>query len=229
MQKIIAVIPARGGSKGIPKKNLCIINGKPLLVHTIEHAIKTKAISGVYVSTDDQEIAEIALLSGAQVTWRPAEISTDIATSESALINVLDHYVSIEKNDPDIVVFLQATSPIRHLDDIANAIELFNIHNADSLFSASLVHGFIWRTDSIFPVPINYDPLIRQRRQEINEKILEENGSIYIFKPWVLRKFHSRLGGKIIYYSMPRISSIQIDEPEDIELVESLFAIQNSK
>jgi len=111
MKAILALIPARGGSKGIPHKNIRLLNGKPLIAYTIEQAQQTPAITRVVVSTDDAEIAGVAQKYGAEVVWRPAGLSGDTATSESALLHALDHLRDTEGYEPDLVVFLQATSP----------------------------------------------------------------------------------------------------------------------
>ena len=223
---VLALIPARGGSKGIPRKNVRLLAGKPLLGYTVEAALSTPAIDRVVVSTDDVEIADVAQAYGAEVIWRPAEISGDTATSESALLHALDHLRDTEGYEPDLVVFLQATSPMRRPDDIQNAIETLHREQADSLFSACPVHGFIWRSTSQSVEPVNYNPLDRPLRQELDETILEENGSIYIFKPWVIRKYNSRLGGKIATYRMDRLDSFQVDGPDDLRLMEQLLTIR---
>ena len=222
---ILCIIPARGGSKGIPRKNVQLLGGKPLLAYSIECARGTPSISRVVVSTDDSEIAAVAKEYGAEVIWRPAEISGDTASSESALIHVLDYLRDTEGYEPDLVVFLQATSPLRKPDDIQNAIEKLQREGADSLFSACPLHGFVWRKEGGRFVSLNYDYRRRPRRQDAPEDLIE-NGSIYIFKPWVLRKFNNRLGGKITVYYMDVLDSFQIDEPADLELVEKLLAIR---
>jgi len=221
----VCIIPARGGSKGIQHKNIQIIAGKPLLAYTIEQAKQTPAIARVIVSTDDSKIASVAKEYGAEVIWRPAEISGDTASSESALIHVLDYLRDTEGYEPDLVVFLQATSPLRKPDDIQNAIEKLQREGADSLFSACPLQGFVWRKEGGRFISLNYDYRRRPRRQDAPEDLIE-NGSIYIFKPWVLRKFNNRLGGKITVYYMDVLDSFQIDEPADLELVEKLLAIR---
>src|SRR3954467_12096692 len=113
MSGVLAIIPARGGSKGIPRKNVRPFLGKPLLAHTIEHARLAPSVTRVVVSTDDAEIAAIAGRHGAEVVTRPADISGDVAGSEAALRHVLDHLEAAERYEPDLVVFLQATSPLR--------------------------------------------------------------------------------------------------------------------
>lgn len=121
--EILTIIPARGGSKGIPRKNARPLAGKPLIAHTIEHAWQARSVSRVVVSTDYPEIAAVAQRYGAKVVWRPAEISGDTATSESALLHVLNYLRDREGYEPDLVVSLQATSPLRQPDDIQNTIE----------------------------------------------------------------------------------------------------------
>jgi YrbI family 3-deoxy-D-manno-octulosonate 8-phosphate phosphatase len=225
---VVCIIPARGGSKVIPEKNIQPIAGKPLLAYSIEHAKQTPAITRVIISTDDPEIAAVAKEYGAEVIWRPAEISSDTATSESALLHVLDYLRDIESYEPDLVVFLQATSPLRQPNDIQNAIELLQREGADSLFSACRLHGLVWRREDNKLKSLSYDYRSRKRRQESPEDIVE-NGSIYIFRPWVLRKFNNRLGGKIAVYYMNVLDSFQIDEPEDLELIEQLLILRQPR
>lgn len=219
---ILAIIPARGGSKGIPKKNIKPILGKPLLAYSIEQAWATLAISRVIVSTDSTDIADVAKQYKAEVVLRPAEISGDKASSESALLHVLDHLRETEQYEPDLVVFLQATSPMRQPDDIQNAIETLQRENADSLPSVAPFHGFLWRRTTEGVQSFSYDYQNRQMRQEAPEDFVE-NGSIYIFKPEILRKTNNRLGGKIAVYPMRPIDSFQIDEPDDLDLIETLM------
>ena len=222
--KIISIIPARGGSKGIPRKNVRHLAGKPLILHTLLHAIQTPSLERNIVSTDDPEIAAISKQVGVEVIQRPKEISGDTATSESVLHHVLDHLQESEGYGPDLVVFLQATSPLRNPQDIQSAIDTLQREQADSLFSASRVHGFVWRSTADTLSAITYDPSQRQRRQDFVETIWEENGSIYIFKPKVLKKHNNRLGGKIAVYPMDSLDSFQVDEPHDLELIETIMA-----
>lgn len=226
--EILAIIPARGGSKGIPHKNIRLIAGKPLLAHTVEDARQTLAITRLIVSTDDSEIAAVARQYGAEVVWRPEEISGDTATSESALLHTLDHLRNSESYEPDLVVFLQATSPLRQPDDIQNAIETLHSEQADSLFSACPLHGFVWRKEGSQLSSLTYDYRNRQRRQDAPEDLVE-NGSIYVFKPWVLRQFGNRLGGKIAVYRMRVLDSFQVDEPADLELIEQLITLRQPR
>jgi CMP-N,N'-diacetyllegionaminic acid synthase len=223
-----AVIPARGGSKGIPRKNIRPLAGRPLLVHSIEAALEAPAVDRVVVSTDDREIASVAEHHGAEVVWRPAEISGDAASSESALLHALDSAQDREGHDPDLVVFLQATSPLRRPGDVQRAIDLLRSENADSLFSAFRPSGFLWRVANGDLSPVNYDPANRPRRQELTEEIVIENGSIYVFKPWVLRQTGSRLGGRIVAYMMGALHSFELDEPDDWDLLERLSTLRET-
>lgn len=223
----VCIIPARGGSKGIPRKNIRTLLGKPLLAYSIEQALQTQSISRVIVSTDSHEIADVAKKYGAEVTWRPAEISGDTASSESALLHALDHLHDELAYDPDLVVFLQATSPLRRPDDIQRAIDLLEREEADSLLSVGPLHGFVWRKsrgkDDLRAY--SYDYKNRMRRQDAPIDLVE-NGSIYVFKPWVLRTHHNRLGGKIVAYEMSHLTSFQIDDPEDLVLMEQLLTLR---
>jgi YrbI family 3-deoxy-D-manno-octulosonate 8-phosphate phosphatase len=223
--EVLAIIPARGGSKGVLRKNVRPLAGTPLVVYSIRQALAAPAVTRVVVSTDDDEIAAVARKAGADVVRRPPEISGDTASSESALLHVLDHLARRETYAPDLVVFLQATSPLRGPDDIQAAVETLRREQADSLLSACRIEGFVWAASDKALRPLTYDPTSRPRRQEIRETCFEENGSIYVFKPQILRRHNSRLGGRIALYEMPRLRSFQVDEPADLDLMEKLVAL----
>lgn len=223
---VLAIIPARGGSKGVPRKNIRPLAGIPLIAHTIMQARQAQTVQRVIVSTDDAEIGTTAEQYGAEVIWRPGEISGDTASSESALLHVLEHVWAIEQHDPDLVVFLQCTSPIRRLDDIDNAVMMLRQSRADSLLSVVRTHAFLWGIADNKPHPLNYDYRSRPRRQERSPEFIE-NGSIYVFRPWVLRQHANRLGGTIVLYEMEADSAIDIDAERDFELCEWLLAHGN--
>ena len=220
--KVLAIVPARGGSKAIPGKNLVPLAGKPLIAYTVEQARKASSVSRVVVSTDSEEIAKAAHAHGAEVVPRPAELAGDTASSEAALIHCLGVLKEREGYEPDLVVFLQATSPLRRASQIDEAVATLQREDADSLFSCGPTHGFIWRRAEGGVVPLNYDPRLRPRRQEAPEDLVE-NGSIYVFKPWVLRELGCRLGGTIAVFRMAALDSLQVDEPDDIPVVEFLL------
>ncbi len=227
-RRILALIPARGGSKGIPGKNLVALGGKPLLAYTVEQALATPAIDRVVVSTDDDVIARCVERYGAEVVRRPADLASDTASSEAALTHALDELRERDAYEPDLVVFLQVTSPLRRDHDIQDAIEALDTQDADALFSGGPTHGFLWRQRGRDLKALSYDFLNRPRRQDIGEDFVE-NGSIYIFKPLILRRFNNRLGGKIAVYPMHPLDSFQIDEPADLELFEQLLELRGVK
>lgn len=215
---VLAIIPARGGSERIPDKNMLPLAGIPIVAHSILHARHSQMVDEVIVSTEDEEIKRVALEYGAEVIDRPEDLAGPTATSESALIHVLDERVKQGKKDPDLVVFLQCTSPVRNLDDIDNAINQLLDENADSLFSAARNFALIWSQTSSGPKAINYDHLTRKREQEM-EVQYRENGSIYVTKTEVLRKENNRLGGTIAVYEMDEFHSFQVDTKKQVDLV----------
>ena len=215
---ILCIIPARGGSQGLPKKNIAMLAGRPLLAHSIDHAFATPyspGIKEVVVSTDSAEIAEVAELWGARVVMRPPELSGPDSPSEDALRHVLKNI----DYRPDIVVFLQATNPLRSPIHIAQAISLVDSGIFSSVLSAVRLHQFVWVKEDTEAVSLNYDPKgNRPMRQDVSEFV--ENGSIYAFQTGVLEMYGTRLGGKIGIVEMPRWSRFEIDTPEDLELCE---------
>ncbi|MEG4838603.1 acylneuraminate cytidylyltransferase family protein [Microcoleus sp. B9-D4] len=223
---IVSIVPCRGGSKGIPRKNVLSLAGKPLIFYSIEQSKQSSHADRTIISTDDQEIATVAKSYGAEVIVRPAEISGDTASSELALIHALDYLKDTENYEPDLVVFLQCTSPLRKDDDIDKAIIQFQQEQADSLLSVSPGHSFLWEQIDGVARSINYDYRNRPRRQEMNPQF-RENGSIYIFKPWVLREYNNRLGGKISLYVMAE-PCVDIDSMLDFEIAEFLLTKQHT-
>jgi N-acylneuraminate cytidylyltransferase len=185
-------------------------------------AKEAKLIDKVYVSTDAPEIAEVSRKYGAEAIYRPDELATDTATSESALVHALSE---IENTGvfPDLVVFLQCTSPIRTGADIDCAITQLKAENADSLLSVSPSHKFIWEEVNGIAKSVNYDYRHRQRRQDMKPQYVE-NGSIYIFKPWVLKNLGNRLGGKIAMFLMNQVASWEIDSITDFKTVDLLLS-----
>lgn len=212
----------------MPRKNLLPLRGKPLLAHTIEHAKRSTLVNRIIVSTDDNEISDVAIQYGAEVIKRPPELSGDTASSEVALIHVVDWLAEKEKYAPDILVFLQCTSPIRNENDIDNAITVLLENNADSLFSACRFNKYIWQVRHGEASPINYDYRHRWREQDFPHQVLE-NGSIFVLKTGILKELGNRLGGKIVVYEMDELSSIQIDSDEDIMLCNCIMDMREKE
>ena len=178
----LAVIPARGGSKGIARKNLCCVSGKPLIAHAVENALAAKLVDRVIVSTDDEQIASVARACGADIVDRPQNISGDQATSESVVLHALDTLLEETGQDPEITLLIQCTSPLMKSEDIDGAIFQINEHGADSSFTAVKFHHFLWRQDDAHGMTgINHDESIRQRRQDISPEYLE-TGAVYAMR-----------------------------------------------
>ncbi len=221
----IVVVPARGGSQRIPRKNLLPLRGRPLVVHTVEQALDASSIDAVVVSTDDAEIARVAREAGAEVVIRPQELATAEASTESALLHVLQDLETRGEPEPELVVLLQCTSPIRRPGDIDAAVATLRTNGADSAFSACRDLGLFWTVCGDHPRPINYDPLERKREQDMAPQF-RENGSIFVFKTSALKSSGSRISGRVAIYEMDMVSSFQIDTPEDVELIERVMASQ---
>lgn len=218
-KKIIAVILARGGSKGIPRKNVLPVGGIPLVARSILAVKKALGISGVYVSTDDEEIAAVAREYGAEVVIRPAELASDTASSEGALL----HFAEVVP--ADAYVFIQCTSPFTTTEDFAHGIELFNQPEIDSVLAVTEDHGgflcggFTWDEDG---KSVNYDYMHRPRRQDM-KKTYRENGAFYIMSRTGLLEHKNRLHGRVGLAHVSRLRSFEIDEPEDMSLAENHF------
>jgi CMP-N,N'-diacetyllegionaminic acid synthase len=219
---IACIIPARGGSKGLPNKNILNFCGQPLISWSITQALATPSINcGVYVSSDAKEILNISESYGASPIQRPDTLATDTATSESALIHACDYISSLHKLDA--VVFLQATSPLRASDDIQNGMDTFFSNQYDALFSSTeLEDFFIWTNKKQGLQSFNYDYKNRKRRQDVTSQYVE-NGSFYIYKPELMAKHNNRLCGKIGQYIMKPWSIHEIDNSDDLDLCEFLF------
>jgi CMP-N,N'-diacetyllegionaminic acid synthase len=223
MKNNVAIILARGGSKGIPRKNLKNFCGKPLIAWSIEQAKTAKNISSVWLSSDDEKILSLGRKYGIEVVKRPKSLCGNFSTAEDGYLHAIN---KIQKNKKkiDLVIGLQATSPIRESLDIDNAIKKFYKFNYDSMISASPIGDFfIWgKNKKGIWNSINYDHMHRPRRQEFPEQY-EENGSFYMFKPEILLKYNNRLGGKIGISEMEYWKHFEIDEPEDIFLCEVIM------
>lgn len=219
----VAVVLARGGSQGIPGKNLKNFCGRPLVAWTVAHARDAAHIDSVWISSDDPEILAVGQEYGAQVIERPADISDSAASSESGWLHALD---TLEGQGVNVtrMVAPQCTSPVRTPADFDGALELFESEGLDSLFSATSIPDFnIWRPQPDGSLDsYTYDYRRRERRQEKGEQFLE-NGSFWIFTPDILRSTANRMGGKIGIWRMEFWKSFQIDEPEDLRFCEVLM------
>jgi CMP-N,N'-diacetyllegionaminic acid synthase len=221
--KTVAIVLARGGSKGIPSKNIVDFCGKPLLAWTINQCNNSTLVDEVWVSSDSEEILKIAESFNCKTLMRPEEYSTDIASSEEAWKHALDF---IEDNfyEVDLVVAPQVTSPLRQSSDIDRAIEAFYNGNFDSMFSACVAGDlFFWKENAEGMLEANnYDYKNRQRRQDI-EPIYIENGSFYLFSPNSLNRYKNRFGNKIGKYVMESWKMFEIDNYDDLKVCSALM------
>jgi N-acylneuraminate cytidylyltransferase len=228
-QQNIAIIPARGGSKGIPGKNIKSLCGQPLLGWTISAAQAARYVHRVFVSTDDARIAEIARRYGAEVIIRPGELATDTATSESALLHALEHLSATESYKPELLVFLQCTSPLTQAEDIDGTVEALRRENADSALTAVPFHGFLWKHSAPQGdaaqqdvVGVNHDKRVRPRRQDREEQFLED-GAVYVMRTAGFLQSRHRFFGKTTIHVSPAGRSLEIDEPHDWILAEHVM------
>ena len=220
--KTICIIPARGGSKGIPQKNIIDFNGNPLISYSIKQALACNSIASVYVTSDCKNILEISRKYGAKTILRPKKISLDNSSSEEAII----HAISKIKEDFDTVVFLQPTSPIRTPEDIEKGLKTFRKEKLDSIFSVSKTEDcFIWNKNSKGIKNVNHDHKNRKRRQDLTDQYIE-NGSIYIFNKLEFLKKRNRIYGKKNFFVLEKWKSFEIDSYEDLQICEIMYQLK---
>jgi N-acylneuraminate cytidylyltransferase len=205
-REVVAVIPARGGSQGVPRKNLRRVGGVPLLGRAIRSARAAVRVDRVVVSTVDAEIAAVAREWGAEVVDRPVAISGSTATSESALLHALD----VLGADDGVLVFIQATSPFIDPLDLDAAVERVLSGDSDSLFSAVESWGFVWRDGDGGAIGVNHDLRVRPRRQDREPEYLE-TGAFYVMDVAGFRRAGHRFFGRVGIAVVPEHTAIEID------------------
>ncbi len=219
--KTIIVIPAKGNSKGIKKKNLINFCGKPLLYWSIVQAKKSKFRRNIYVSSECKKILKFSKNLGVNTIKRPLSLCKDNSSSESAIKNVLDNI----NFKVDNIIFLQVTSPLRKPEDIDRAFKKLILTKSDSIFSCHKAEDYfdIWSKKGKNYIPITIDYKNRKPRQLFKETHFCQNGSIYLFKTKILKKYNNRLGGKISVYEMDEWQSLQLDDIKQKNAMEILF------
>jgi CMP-N-acetylneuraminic acid synthetase len=230
----LAIIPARGGSKGLPRKNIRLLAGKPLIVWTIEQAKKSKYSDKVIVSTEDKEIAKISKKYGAEVPFlRPKELATDSSPTIDTIIHAISWFEKREEYF-DIVVLLEPTSPLRKKDDLDNAIELFieSIDKADSLVSVSEVHlenpYIMKKIENGYVKPfIEIDENVYQRQQL--PKVYFPYGVVYLSKTDTLKRYKTFYQERTIPYFIERWQNYEIDDLYDFIVVEAILKNKSQK
>ncbi len=231
MSHVLAVIPARGGSKGIKRKNLAPVAGKPLVVHSIEHAKAAQRVTRVIVSTDDEEIAAVSRAAGAEVPFlRPPELAGDEVLDLPVFEHVLEELAGRERYAPDLVVHLRPTAPLRKTGWIDAAVELLQANQeADSVRSVSKPAQHPYR---VFRIGADgfLDPILKHehptpyllRRQDLPD-MYYYNCVIDVTRPATIREQHSMTGRRILPFVMDSDDAIDIDSPRDLVVARLLM------
>ncbi len=218
---VYGIIPARGGSKGIPGKNLRTVAGVPLIGRAVRAASESACIDRVFVTTDDDAIAEVAARAGAEIIERPAELATDTATSESALMHALDVIAERGYPDPSVVVMMQCTSPLTTAEEIDGTIALVR-NGADCAFTGARSHVFLWRLGPDGAVALNHDASHRPRRQDQDAQFTD-TGAVYAMRAEGLHTAKHRFFGRIAIYEVPLEHALEIDTVTELSFAQVLL------
>ncbi|GAB3604371.1 cytidylyltransferase domain-containing protein [Microbacterium aureliae] len=221
MSETVAIIPARGGSKGVHRKNLRRVGGVPLVARAILAAGRAAHVDRIVVSTDDPAIAAVAVEWGAEVVERPAPLAGDTAGSESALLHALG-VLEARGVDVGVIAFLQATSPFIDSDALDEAIRTVRSRRRDSVFSAVPTWGFLWRkSQGGAAAAINHDADHRPRRQDREAHYLE-TGAFYVLRAAGFRAGGHRFFGSVGVAEVPERTAIEIDTEAELEVARAL-------
>jgi len=227
--KILAIIPVRGGSKGIPQKNIRAFNGRPLIALSLEVAKQSSVVDRVIVSTESQEIADISLAHGVEVPiLRPTEMAGDKSPVIDAVIHMLDYLRDHELYEPTHLLLLQATSPLRRASDIDAAVKLYKDRGADSLVSVCRTENalYVKREDDVLE-PIVDSYRTSGNRQELPVCYKLDGSMIYLIRTDLLRETRSFFSGRLVGYEVERWRSIDLDEIEDFVVGELIHKHRN--
>lgn len=212
----VAIIPARGGSKGIIDKNLQSVRGVPLVVRAIRSCQDAFTIERVYVSTDSERIAQVADSHGARVIRRPRELATDQSSSEDALLHALDNIP-----DATTIAFIQATSPFIGFRDLDRAVKLVDSGDYDVVFSGVEHHSFRWEETEDGWQPVGHSMAHRPRRQDLPPTVIE-TGAFYVFTREGFLSAKSRFHGRVGVVEVSSRDAFEIDTPEDLQLAREI-------
>ncbi|MBM6404314.1 acylneuraminate cytidylyltransferase family protein [Phycicoccus sp. CSK15P-2] len=219
--RILCVVPARGGSKGVPRKNLRPVAGRPLIAWTVEQALAARPAMDVVVSTDDDDIAAAARQAGALVPFlRPAELARDDTPTEPVVRHAVEAARAADAA-PDAVMLLQATSPVRLPGTVSRAIAQLDATGADSLVGVVPQAPFLWADDGSGPTAA-YDVTARPRRQDLTPQTLRyrETGSLYLTRTWVYDELDNRIGGRVGLFVMDEVEGVDVDTEHDLAVAE---------
>lgn len=224
--KIAAIIPARGGSKGIPHKNIKVLNGKPLISYTINEAKKSKYLDRIIVSTEDKHIASISKAYGAEVLFmRPLEIAQDTTPGIEPIIHCINWLKENEKYNADYIICLQCTSPFRKMEQIDEALERLLNENVDSIVSvceSEVTPFWMKRIEKNRLIDFLNSTECYARRQD-TPKVYRLNGAIYAAKTEILLKYKNWYTENTIPYVMDKLTSVDIDDMIDFKFAEFLM------
>ncbi len=220
-QTVLAVIPARGGSKGVPGKNIATVGGVPLVARAVRACVRAGRVSQVVVSTDDAAIAEVARSAGAEVVLRPADIAGDTATSESAVLHAMDAHQAMTGVPADVVLLVQCTSPFITSDDIEGVTAAVTEEGADTALTVAPFHGFVWREEDRGGEGVNHSRATRPRRQDRPQDLLE-TGAAYAMRADGFRAAGHRFFGRTALVWTDPARVLEIDEPADLERARAL-------
>jgi len=222
MTDTLALIPARGGSKGVPRKNVRDLAGRPLIAYTIDAAREASSVDRTVVSTDDEQIRDAALDCGAEVPFlRPAELATDEAPTEPVIEHALRYLTETEDDEFDAVVLLQPTSPLRDSDDVDSAVEQYESADVSSLVAVSEDHSNRWRKTETGAERVNYTESVKRRQEKTPEYV--ETGAIYITDVESFLETGSIRAGDTSLYVMDERRSVDIDTEFDLWLAEQIL------
>ncbi|MFF3764746.1 cytidylyltransferase domain-containing protein [Streptomyces sp. NPDC001922] len=234
---VLAVIPARGGSKGVPAKNLAAVGGVPLVVRAVRECLASRIVTDVVVSTDDAGIAAAARGAGADVVQRPAVIAGDTATSEAAVLHAMDAHEALHGRAVGTVLLVQCTSPFLAREDIDGVAAAVAEDGADSALTVAAFHGFVWREGDGTAGPadaadgdasgVNHDKSYRPRRQDRPQDLLE-TGAAYAMDAAGFREAGHRFFGRTSLVRTDPARVLEVDDPHDLARARALAPLMDA-
>ncbi|GAQ51516.1 acylneuraminate cytidylyltransferase [Streptomyces acidiscabies] len=227
-RRVLAVIPARGGSKGVPAKNLAPVGGVPLVARAVRECLAARLVTDVVVSTDDHSIAAAAREAGAEVVLRPAVIAGDTATSEAAVLHAMDAHEAAHGAPVDVVLLVQCTSPFVSREDVEGVAAAVVEKGADTAVTVAAFHGFVWREETEGGQGVNHDKAYRPRRQDRPQDFLE-TGAAYAMNAAGFRTHNHRFFGRTELVRTDPARVLEIDDPHDLARARALAPLFDSE
>ncbi|AIS00156.1 N-acylneuraminate cytidylyltransferase [Streptomyces glaucescens] len=234
VRRVLAVIPARGGSKGVPAKNLAPVGGIPLVARAVRACRAGRLVTDVVVSTDDQAIAAAARAAGAEVVLRPADLAGDTATSEAAVLHAMDTHEALHGAPVDVVLLVQCTSPFLTREDVDGVAAAVVENGADTAVTVAPFHGFVWRDGDGTGARedgghgVNHDKSHRPRRQDRPQDLLE-TGAAYAMDAPGFRKHQHRFFGRTELVRTDPARVLEIDDPHDLARARALAPLLDAE